>query len=203
MMARTGIVIRNRDVIAEPDSACGPCASNGEHVFGPPIPTFIWNQSVRLDLPQGITLSARGELQKGAYIRDGASSAALSRSVLWPTCSNAHGILNAGGTDSDLTAWERHACISANHDGDIHNYKADFWKLRDVTLQVPVGFAFPQLNSAVLTLTVQNYFRWINSDLRMFDPESVSRNSVNDQNRSISEHVPPSAIFTASLRVTF
>ncbi len=75
--------------------------------------------------------------------------------------------------------------------------------MRDVTLQIPVGFAFPQLNTAMLTLTVQNYFRWINGDLRIFDPESVSRNSVSDQNRSISEHVPQSAIFTASLRVTF
>jgi hypothetical protein len=31
----------------------------------------------------------------------------------------------------------------------------------------------------------------------------VSRYSLSESNRSISEHVPPPAIFTASLRVTF
>jgi hypothetical protein len=104
---------------------------------------------------------------------------------------------------NQLTAWERHACIAANHDFDIHIYKQDFWKLRDLTARIPLDWAFPQVQSAWLTLTAQNWVRWINSDLRMFDPEMVSRYSLSESNRSISEHVPPPAIFTASLRVTF
>jgi hypothetical protein len=204
VMALTGIEIRNKDQIAEPDSACiTDCASNGEFVFGPQQPTFVWQQMLTLRLPEGITLSARGEWQKGAYINDGATGNGLSRSVRWPSCANAHGILDGGGTASELTAWERHACIAANHDFDIHQYKQDFWKLRDVTARVPLGFLFQSFDSATLTLSAQNWARWINSDLRMFDPEMVGRSSVNDQNRSISEHIPPPAVFTASLRVTF
>ena len=204
VMAMTGRQIRNRDELAAPDTACTvSCASNGEFVFGPQQPTFIWHQMLTLRLPGGIRLSARGEYQAGAFIRDGASSNALGRSVLWPLCSNAHGILNAGGSESDLTAWERMECIVANHSGDNFSFKQDFWKLRDITARIPLDWAFPQLQSAWLTITAQNWGRWINNDLRMFDPEMVGRSSVNNQNRSISEHVPPPAIFTASLRVTF
>ncbi|MCH7489801.1 MAG: SMC-Scp complex subunit ScpB, partial [Gemmatimonadetes bacterium] len=159
-----------------------------------------------------------GELQTGAWINLGQAASALSRSVQHPLCSGAHGLLNANpvpaglskgdaGYDDalnsiGLTAWERQVCIPANHDNDLHKYKQDFWKLRDLTARIPVGFAFQQLNSAVLTFTLQNYFRNM-FDLPMFDPEMVGRDSVSEQNRSISEHVPPPAIFTASLRVTF
>ena len=207
VMSMPGIQIRNKDEIAEPDTACTvSCNANGLYVFGPSQPTLIWNQMLTLRLPGGIRLSARGEFQAGAFIYDGASGNGLSRSVLWPTCSNAHGIL---GSPQDmtkydqLTAWERHACIAKNHDFDIHIYKQDFWKLRDLTARIPLDWAFPQVQSAWLTLTAQNWGRWINNDLRMFDPEMVGRSSVNNQNRGISEHVPPPAIFTASLRVTF
>jgi hypothetical protein len=204
-MVMTGINIRNPNAIAEPDTACGPtCAADGFFPFGPQQPTFTWTHTATLRLPQGITLSARGELQTGAFISDGASGNGLSRSVRWPSCSNAHGILDADATAvGQLTAWERHACIPANHEFEIHVYEQDFWKLRDITARIPVGFAFPQLNTAVLTLTLQNHFRWINDTFRMFDPEMVGRESLGDQNRSISEHVPPPAIFTAALRVTF
>ena len=219
VMVLTGITTRNRDAIAAPDTACGPtCAANDEFPFGPQQPTFTWGHSVTLRLPEGITLSARGELQTGAWINLGQAASALSRSVQHPLCSGAHGLLNANpvpaglskgdaGYDDalnsiGLTAWERQVCIPANHDNDLHKYKQDFWKLRDLTARIPVGFAFQQLNSAVLTFTLQNYFRNM-FDLPMFDPEMVGRGSVSEQNRSISEHVPPPAIFTASLRVTF
>ena len=209
VMVKTGREVRNRDEIAAPDTACTvSCASNGEFAFGPQQPTFIWNQMLTLRLPGGIRLSARGEFQAGAFIQDGASQQGSRRSVLWPLCARAHGILGIPGprdlTKSDqLTAWERMECIVENHDNDNFIFKQDFWKLRDITARIPLDWAFPQLQSAWLTITAQNWARWINNDLRMFDPEMVGRSSVNNQNRSISEHVPPPAIFTASLRVTF
>ena len=211
VMVLTGLNTRNRNLVAIPDTACGPtCAANDEFPFGPQQPTFTWSHSATLRLPEGITLSARGEVQTGAFISMGVASNALQRSVQFPLCSNAHAILNAAAAGSGdayydgigLTAWERQACIPANHDSDLHVYKQDFWKLRDVTARIPMGFAFPQLNSATLTLTLQNFARNM-FDLPMFDPEMVGRDSVGDQNRSISEHVPPPAIFTAALRVTF
>jgi TonB-linked SusC/RagA family outer membrane protein len=218
VLAGVGILIRNPDVIDEPDTACTvDCNALGEFVFGPQEPTFVLGLNASLRLPKGITISARGEYQRGAYIEDQASGNALSRSVRWPTCANAHGILDGNPVPSGLneaettaflngvgmTAWERHACIPANHDFEIHWYKQDFFKLRDLTLRIPFGWAIPQLQQATLTITAQNYFRWINDNLRVFDPEMKSRNSLSDQNRSISEHIPPPAIITASVRVNF
>jgi hypothetical protein len=37
----------------------------------------------------------------------------------------------------------------------------------------------------------------------MFDPEMVGRDALSEPVRDISEHIPPSAVFTASLRLTF
>jgi hypothetical protein len=49
---------------------------------------------------------------------------------------------------------------------------------------------------------VQNYFHWYNKDLQMFDPETGGNLSLNE-GREITEHVPPPATMTMSLRVVF
>jgi len=216
VMVARGKHFKNRDVIgAVPDTAClatDPCAADGQYVFGPLQPTKILGGSATLRLPRGIQLSARGEHQSGAWIADGASDAGLSRSVRsWPTCMRAVLVLASDGAANDaaqrataLTPWEQTVCPGAGrvYDGDALWYKQDFFKLRDLTLTVPVTFAVPTAETAVLRVSVQNYFRKI-YDLPMFDPEMVSRDSLNDANRSISEHVPPPATITASLRITF
>lgn len=213
VMAATGFRAKNPNDLADPDYLCDPnagdtCASNNEHVFGSQIPSFTWTQSITLRFPRGVQLSARSEYQGGAWINDGSSFNALSRSVLWPTCARAHRIAD----QSQWTARERMECSPAHtrangSSGTIRNdffwFKQDFWKLRDVTLTVPVGFLVRRANSATLSITAQNAIRWINDDLRMFDPEMTGRDNLDEQNRSISEHVPPPAIFTASLRVSF
>jgi hypothetical protein len=82
-------------------------------------------------------------------------------------------------------------------------YKQDFFKVRDLTARIPIDFLTPpQIESALLTITAQNFYRNL-FDLPMFDPEMTSRDSIGEQNRSISEHIPAPALFTASIRVTF
>jgi TonB-linked SusC/RagA family outer membrane protein len=237
-----GINIKNKDQVATPDTACAQgepgytidaagtrhetgdiqrCDISGRTIFGPQQPTLILGLNSSLRLPGGITLSARGEYQGGGYVNDGASGNALSRSVRWPTCARAHGIVDnyvaggmttsqAVGTTSSpgpaqlaMTAWERHACIAANHNFDIHVYKADMFKLRDLTLTVPVGLLIPRTESATLRVSVQNWLRWYNDDLRIFDPETGSNTSLDTQGREITEHVPPPATITMSLRLAF
>ena len=204
-----GILIHNKDAIAAPDTTCDPargdlCAITGLQVLGPQQPTLILGGNFNLRLPGNVTLSARGELQKGAYIFDAASDNALQRSVRWPTCDRANGILDQGGTATDLTAWERIACIASNHSTYIHWQKQDFFKLRDLTLTVPVTKLFQgQVQSASLRVSVQNYFHWYNSDLKLFDPEMNGRDSITDQSRVMNEDVPPPATMTMSLRLTF
>ena len=103
-----------------------------------------------------------------------------------------------------LTAWEQLGCDANNYDTYINWYKQDFFKLRDVTLTVPVAGLFRgQVSNATLRLSVQNYFHWYNSDLKLFDPEMGGRNSISDQSRVINEDVPPPATVTLSLRLTF
>jgi hypothetical protein len=214
-----GIKIKNKDEIAVPDTACVTgvdlCANDGQTIFGPQQPTLILGMNTTIRLPGGITLSGRGEYQAGGYVFNGASSAALSRSVRWPTCSRAHGIVDnfraqglsataaTTAAEPEMTAWERHACIATNFNGDIFWEKADFFKLRDVTLTVPVGSLLPRTDNATLRFSVQNWFRWYHDDLSILDPETGSNLSISDQGRSFTEHVPPPATVTVSLRVAF
>jgi len=210
-MAARGIVINNPNDIAPPDTVCrSSCTADGFHIFGPQQPTLILGQQLTLRLPKGITVSARAEYQGGAWIQDGASFNALSRSVRWPTCARAYPILYpAGLTDSlhtanisQLTARERKECVPVNTNVDTFWFPQDFWKLRDVTLTIPVGWAIRRVSSATLSITAQNYLKWINPDLRMFDPEMVGRDALDSQNRDIAEHIPPPAVITVNLRVT-
>jgi len=210
MVAR-GIVINNPDAIAPPDTVCrSSCTADGFHIFGPQQPTLILGQSLTLRLPKGITLSARGEYQGGAWIQDGASFNALSRSVRWPTCSRAYAVAYTGANGaldptkvSLLTARERKECLPLNTNLDTFWFPQDFWKLRDVTVTIPVGWAIRRASSATLSITAQNYLKWINQELRLFDPEMVGRDALDSQNRDIAEHIPPPAVITVSLRVTF
>jgi TonB-linked SusC/RagA family outer membrane protein len=212
--ASKGAKIKNKNEIAPADSSCVPdngelCAIDGEAIFGPNQPTLILGMNSTLRLPGNITLSARGEVQKGAYIYDGPTGNSLSRSVLWPTCLRANGILlpvasgGLGGTVNDLTAWERTSCLTANHNFNVHYYKADFFKIRDVTLSVPLNSVFRQVENATVRASVQNFWRWYNSDLPLFDPEMTDRDALDEQGRTLGEHVPPPATLTLSLRVTF
>ncbi len=194
-MAARGALITNPDAIADP-------IIEDDHIFGPQQPEKVFGGNVSVRLPGGVQVSARGEYQQGAYIFDGASNNALGRSVRWPTCNAAFPLIDAGQLDQ-LTARQRNECIAANFDDDTMWFKQDFFKLRDVTARFPLGWLVPQVDNATLTLTAQNYIRWINDDLRVFDPEMGNRDTLNDQNRLISEHVPPPAIFTASLRFSF
>jgi outer membrane receptor protein involved in Fe transport len=208
VMAAKGTRIKNPDALAVPDTLCvrsagDPCAIDGQYLFGPLQPTLILGVNATARLPKGITLSARGEYQGGAWIYQGSAANALQRSVRWPTCRRAHLILEGGGTTSELTARERLECVPATLQDDVLWEPQDFFKLRDVTLAVPLGSLVRRASGATLTLTAQNWLRWYNSDLRMFDPEMTDRDSLNEQNRTISEHIPAPAIFTASLRVTF
>ena len=205
IMAARGTRIYNPDAIAAPDTICRSSCStnNGQHIFGPQQPTLIVSPSATIRLPKGATLSARGEFQGGAWIYQASAANALQRSVRWPTCRRAHLILEGGGTTAELTARERLECVPATLQDDVLWEPQDFFKVRDITLTVPVGAFIRGASAATLSVTAQNWIRWYNKDLRMFDPEMTDRDSLNEQNRNISEHIPPPATFSASLRITF
>lgn len=55
----------------------------------------------------------------------------------------------------------------------------------------------------MLTLSVQNWWRWQNKDMRLFDPEMAGNDGFNATVRYISEHIPAPATVLGQLRLTF
>jgi hypothetical protein len=58
-------------------------------------------------------------------------------------------------------------------------------------------------SSARLTLAGYNLWKWVNKDFPVFDPETGNNGGFDSRVRSILEHVPPPAVYTASVRATF
>ena len=188
--------VTNPDEIADPEY-------EENYFWGPTQPTLTITPTAELRFPYGVTLSARGEYLGGHYIEDANTYGKISRGqVSWPSCIGVHERIEAGQTDQ-LTAAERNRCISTViRSGSLVN-RGDFFKLRDVTAQVPLGFAVPEQYNAVLTLSARNAWRWLNDDWVILDPEIGCNTGHDCLVISQQEHVPPPMTFIASLRFQF
>jgi outer membrane receptor protein involved in Fe transport len=190
-----GRYIRNANDIAAPDI-------EQNHLFGPSQPTRIIGLTSSFRFPKGIELFVRGEYQGGNYIDEDASYEALSRSVRWPTCFAAYAKQAVDSTLGNWTAWERATCQSSQVRSDMFIFKADFAKLRDVTLRAPIPTRFvPGARNASFSLSVQNWFTWKNKNFRLFDPEMAGNDGFNAQVRYISEQIPAPATVLARLQI--
>lgn len=192
-----GYCVTNPDELAEPiiEADCN---------YGPNQPTHTIQGFTTLNLPGGILLTARGEYQGGHYMYDGAAFNAVRRSVRWAGCFETYNIEETQGR-SAVTAEQRARCLDVGSvRADNFVYPADFFKLREVTLQaaVPEGW-IPSASRATLTVSGRNLWKWVNEDFPVFDPEMGANTGFNTSVRSILEHVPAPASFTASLRVIF
>jgi TonB-dependent SusC/RagA subfamily outer membrane receptor len=188
-----GKLIRNPNAIGVPPDTVG------NYAFGPSQPTRIIGGSLTVRTWRNISISARGEYQTGAYINEDASFQAISRSVEWPTCFDTYAKQKAS---QPLTVKETLMCVPANARQDMFIFKADFFKVRDITLTIPTGRLVPRVTSSTLVFSAQNIFRK-NHGMPMFDPEMSGNNGFNPAVRYISEHIPAPAVFLTSLRVSF
>ena len=188
-----GRLIRNADAVgAAPDTV-------RDYNFGPAQPTKIVGGSISVRTWRNITATLRGEYQGGAYINEDASYQALSRSVLWPTCFDAY---NKQAANQPLTVAENLRCVPANVRSDMFIFPADFFKLRDLTIEVPLGRLIPRTSSSSFLFSAKNFYRR-NYGMPMFDPEMSGNDGFNATVRYISEHIPAPATFTTSLRISF
>ncbi len=188
-----GMLIRNPDAIgAAPDTM-------SNHLFGPSQPTRILSGTVSLRTFRRITVALRGEYQGGAFINEDASFQALSRSVQWPTCFAAYDKIAA---NEPLTVRETLTCRASNVRRTMFIFPADFFKLRDVTVTVPMGKLIPGTASSALVLSAQNFFRR-NYGMPLFDPEMSGNDGFNANPRYISEQIPAPAMYMTSIRVSF
>jgi len=172
--------------------------------IGPNQPTHIVQGFMNFHLPADVQLSVRGEFQGGNYIFDGASWNAVRRGVRWPGCFDAQRILETQGRE-EMTALQRAQCLPEFWQADFFIYPADFFKLRTISLSVPV----PQRligsgRSATFSITAQDVFKWVNDDFRVLDPEAATGDEGFEAPvRYMLENIPAPAVVTAALRVTF
>ena len=208
VMVLLGVKIHNGHLLEDPVRCTDEILAAGNACYeldvplGPQQPTLTFGISPTLRMPRGITLSARAEYMGGHWIYDGPTNEAVNRGIRWPTCADYYRLTDAGNGDQ-ATAERRYFCDGRFYQRGTMAWKADFAKIRDVTLQVPLGTLIPRTSSSMLTLSAQNFYRWRNKDFPIFDPEMVPNAGFGSQNPSITEHIPPAASFVASLRVSF
>ena len=114
-----------------------------------------------------------------------------------------------------LTALQRARCDEDLTESNFWAEKADFFKLREVTLQVPLPESWiPGATGTTLTVSGRNVWRWTNDEWTHFDPEQGANNDNNPISRdgvngghfletSIIEHIPVPATWMVALRVVF
>jgi TonB-linked SusC/RagA family outer membrane protein len=172
-------------------------------VYGANLPTHNYGINTTLDLPHGIVIDARGEYEGGGYMYDGAGEAAVSRSVRWPGCYDTYKKQDLGQLDQ-ITALQLERCTPALTRSDYWIYPSDYFKLRDVSLSIPIPARYiPRASSARLTLSGHNVWKWVNKDFPTMDPETGNNAGYDSPVRSMLEQVPPPALFLASLHLVF
>ncbi len=195
--------LANPDEKANPIVQTNPDGSAKLCNIGPNQPTKVFGINTTITLPKGILLTARGEYQGGNYMYDGAAWNAITRSVKWPGCFADYKLSEEQGPDA-LTAKQRSRCVVQFAQSDFEIYKADFFKIRELTVQAPIpSKLMPGATHAALSLTARNFWKWVNSDFPVFEPEMGNNNGFNTTERSLLEQIPPPATYTLALRVTF
>jgi TonB-dependent starch-binding outer membrane protein SusC len=187
-----GRAVLNPDEYAEPDIA-------DNHLFGPNAPTHIFGIHTSVRLPHGIALTGRGEYQGGHYIQDLNHTFLVLRGVA-PACEGILALLE-GESRNQLTARERERCDRQYHSTNSGIVPGDFFRLREVSMSLPVARALPGVANARLTMSAHNFLSWIKDDF-LFDPE-IASGGMNQVTTASIEVIPPPRTFTASLRVVF
>jgi TonB-linked SusC/RagA family outer membrane protein len=172
-------------------------------IYGANLPTHNYGMNTTLDLPHGIVIDARGEYEGGGYMYDGAGNAAVSRSVRWPGCYDTYKKQDLGQLDQ-ITALQLVRCTPSLTRSDYWIYPSDYFKLRDVSLSIPIPAHYiPRASSARLTLSGHNVWKWVNKDFPTLDPETGNNGGYDSRVRSMLEQVPPPALFLMSLHLVF
>ena len=186
-----------------------------DFVWGPNYPTKILSVSTSFSLPRGITLSARGEFQGGAYMWNRGLQVSEVRHGTWfclgngprgnhPIYGGAYDLIDAGRVD-ELTVDVRVRCNPDDIPRDAEIVSADYFKVRDISLQVPlpVSYLGRTVSDATFTISASNYFRWINDDFFAFEPEIGDKDSPDNVARATTGDAPPPKSLTAAIRIRF
>ena len=192
--AETGIYVTNPTEIANP-------VYENDHYYGPQLPTKMLALNTTIRFPRGISLSAMGEYRGGHVIQRNPIS--ISRSVRSPICRPFYANPDQSITLKDgVNALWRARCTPSQR-GRGYWYDSSYFKLRNVSLQFPVDFAFPEsVNNSTMTIALSNSYLWT-KELPWMDPEMFGNQGANSTGLSSSERVVSPVTLRLSLRITF
>jgi hypothetical protein len=92
---------------------------------------------------------------------------------------------------------------------DITTTKGDFFRLRSLSAQLPLGFALPdRISSAVLTVSLNNSWTWKHGDTAIRDPDMGAPAQGDSDPVSVTDipstvAIPTPITASASLRIQF
>jgi TonB-linked SusC/RagA family outer membrane protein len=198
------------DPIFEPDSL---------GFYGPNLPTHTITLSPTIRFPRNVTLTARGEYQGGAWISQGAGHFVAQRGPYGtPSCDEVYRIVPWAEYDGpyanstrkthpnlgQVNAVDRARCYRTTPVGDLFKWPADFFKVREITVQAPLPFRLRGTQSTIVTLSVRNIFTLLPARNRSQDPDAgATGNSVEGLTLQFLDAIPAPAEFTVSFRTTF
>ena len=184
--------------VTNPDDIATP-QFEADHFYGPTHPTQMLSGNTTVRMPYGVSLSASGEYRGGHYMNQGVFS--IGRSVRSPLCFPYYQSEVGVNLRDDTPALWRARCTPQWGRGYV--FKADYFKLRSVSAQIPVDFAFPdRVSGASLTLALNNSYLWMR-EMPFMDPEMLGNQGVNTETSGFTERIPAPITFRASLRITF
>jgi TonB-dependent starch-binding outer membrane protein SusC len=210
-----GNVVYNLRVCNDTASAAGytppgmPCRMI-DQFRGSNLPTHVISGFTTLRLPFGISISARGEYRGGHYFTGfGAGPIAVGRGVRSPVCEPYYSKPDPNTFLKPETPALWVARCTPALQGIGYSMDADYFKLRSLSMTVPMDFAFPQrIQNSTLTLAFGNLYTWSRESLfGTYGIETFGNLGINSEGASTgfatNERIPPTTTFRASLRVTF
>ena len=213
--------------VTNPDAFAAPVVTEDLEPIGPVYPTRLLGFGTTLTLWDRLTVDALLEHQGGHFLPNYTGYQNARRGVWYPCYAVQEAMAAAyKGEANDLdgyTALERARCATnvegafdpvsgrPGHDSDFWVDKADFWKLRVVSLsyELPSAWVSRYASRATVSLSGRNLMTW--TDFVGTDPEIED---FSDRAGQVSEgageygrreyyNLPPSRTFLFSLHVTF
>jgi TonB-dependent starch-binding outer membrane protein SusC len=212
--------------IMNPDEHAAPIRSDTILPIGPVMPTRLLGFSTSLSIGDNITVDALLEHQGGHYLPNYTGYQDARRGV-WFDCyeiQRAMAAVYKGGAQSLLdpyTAMQRARCATnimgagavtnqGGHDSSYWYEKADFWKLRSISVsyQLPEAWIQGVADRATFTLAGRNLFKWTNftgtdPEVEDYSDRAGQGGGAGAYGRREYYSLPPSRTFLATLRVTF
>lgn len=197
-----GRCVTNEDQIADP-------AIEQDCIYGPNQPTRTLIGSTALRLPwSGIEVSARGEYQAGHWAYSLMDGESITRGIRWPACFNSYPDIDAGNL-GQVTARERAYCIPTFANRDFAIFPMDFFRMRDLTVSIPLTTSFLGSSGGRISLSASNFYTWKKAGYFLGDPETAGGFTTgqnvggNEFTHSVGGTIPVPATYTIALRINY